>query len=382
MATSLLSRLDVISGEFKALATGHWMLFRQEMAGKVALTRQQTIFMAAGLITALTAILLILAGLTLLLSQVFVSQAGWEPLLSGGVSALIIAVVFALTGWLIFRRSGQKMKTEGLKPSQTIKSLKSAAYAFNNQPVIPTPPTTPMNSRKEFSNALNETADTVEYQAKRASRAVQDTAQSLSQKLDPGAFFAQALSWVDAVLTPQNRALAGKAFSAAALLPRRHPTLAALIGLGGVYLVWQKSRDTSTRKTVESYLGGAADYADDVRRTAQKGYKATAAAGRDLRGSLYDTTERLTETGRNAASQFGAAATQTAERVREAYEDARESVSEGVDHLAATTRQLRKDAEAGYHKAKDFAKEEPALAIAGGVALAIGALLLVKSSRR
>ena len=48
MATSLLSRLGVISEEFKALATGHWMLFRQEMAGKVALTRQQTILMAAG----------------------------------------------------------------------------------------------------------------------------------------------------------------------------------------------------------------------------------------------------------------------------------------------------------------------------------------------
>ena len=382
MATSLLSRLGLISGEFKALATGHWMLFRQEMAGKVALTRQQTILMAAGLITALTAILLILAGLTLLLSQVFVSQAGWEPLLSGGVSALIIAVVFALTGWLVFRKSSQTLQSEGLKPSQTIKSLKSAANAFNNQPVIPTPPPTPMNSRKEFSNALNETADTVEYQAKRASRAVQDTAQSLSQKLDPGAFFAQALSWVDAVLTPQNRALAVKAFSAAALLPRRNPTLAALIGLGGVYLAWHKSRDTSTRKTVESYLGGAVEYADEVRRTAQKGYKATAAAGRDLRGSLHDTTERFTETGRNAASQFGAAATQTAERVREAYEDARESVSDGVDHLAATTRQLRKDAEAGYNRAKDFAKEEPALAIAGGVALALGALLLVKSSRR
>ena len=382
MPPSLLSRLGSLAGEFQALATGSWMLFRQEMEGKVALTRQQTILMAAGLTTALTAILLVLAGLTLLLSQIFVSQARWEPMLSGGISALIIALIFALTGWLVFRGGGQKLKSEGLKPSQTIKSLRSAASAFTNQPVIPTPPPNPMNSRKEFQDALTETADTVNFQAKRASRAVQDTAQSLGEKLDIGAFFTQALSWVDAVLTPQNRALAGKALSSAAMLPRRHPTVAALVGLGGLYLAWQKSRGTSTRKTIDGYLDGASDYADEVRRTAEKGYKATAAAGRDLRGSLYETTERFTETGRNAASQFGAAATHTADRVRGAYEDARDSVTEGVEHLAATSRQLRKEAGAGYHKAKEFAKEEPALAIAGGVALAIGALLLVKSSRR
>ena len=382
MAAFSFSHLGVLTSELRALASGQWLLFRQEMAGKVVLTRQQTILMAAGLVTALTAILLVLAGLTLLLSQLLVSQAHWEPLLAAGVSALIIALIFALTGWLIFHNSGQKLKAEGLKPKETIKSLKSAASALTNQPIIPTPPTTPMNSSKDFREALNETAETVDYQAKRAGRAMQNTAQSLGDKLDIGAFFTQALSWVDALLTPQNRALAGKALSAAAMLPRRHPTAAAILGLGGIYLAWQKSRDTSTRKTIEGYFGGAADYADEVRRTAEKGYKATAAAGRDLRGSLYNTTERFTETGRNAASQFGAAATHTAERVRGAYEDARESVSDGVDHLAATTRQLRKDAEAGYNKAKEFAKEEPALAIAGGVALAIGALLLIKSSRR
>ena len=382
MDVSLTSRLGALAGEIKALAAGHWMLLRQEMAGKAVLTQQQIILMVAGLLTALTAILLVLAALTLFLGQLLISQAGWLPLIAAGVSAFIIALIFALTGWMVFRSGGQRLKTEGLSPRQTLQSIKSATAALTNQPLIPNPPTTPMNTRKEFRDAVNQTAETVEQQARRAGRAVQDTAQSLNRSFDPGAFFAQALSWVDAVLTPQNRALAGKALSAAALLPRRHPGLAVLLGLGGVYLAWQKSRDTSFRHTVEGYAAGAADYADEIRRTAAKGYKATATAGRDIRSSVNDATERFTETGRNVAGQFGAAATQTAERVRGAYEDARESVSDGVEQLSATTRQLRRDAEAGYQKAREFAKEEPALAIAGGVALAIGALLLVKSSRR
>ena len=80
------SRFQSLSAEIKALAAGHWQLFRQEMSGKVSHTRQQTLWMAAGALTALTAILLVLAGLTLLLSQLLVSQAGWQPLTAGGVS--------------------------------------------------------------------------------------------------------------------------------------------------------------------------------------------------------------------------------------------------------------------------------------------------------
>lgn len=386
MPASLPQQFRSLAGELKALAFGHWELLRQEMSGKVTHTRQQTIWMTAGVLTALTAILLVLAGLTLLLSQLLVTTAGWEPMVAGGIASLIVAAVFALAGWLVFRRSGALLKQEGFTPVQTLHSLKTAAQALTNQPLIPIPPPTPMNTRQEFQNALHQTADTVEYQARRAGRAVQETAQSLSGKLDPGAFFATALTWVDAVMTPANRALAGRTLKAAAVFPRRHPAVAAVFGLGAVYLLWKNSRGTSTRDSIEHYAAektaACRDFANETRRTATHGFQAAAAAGRDLRSSLYETASRVAENGRHAAAQFSSAATATAEAARDTYDHTRESVSEGVDTLTDTARQLRKDAEAGYRKAREFARDEPALAIAGGVALAIGALLLVKSSRR
>ena len=76
-----------------------------------------------------------------------------------------------------------------------------------------------MNTRQASQDAVHQTADTVEYQARRAGRAMQDTAHSLSEKFDPGALFTTALTWVDAVLTPANRALAGRALKTAAVFP-------------------------------------------------------------------------------------------------------------------------------------------------------------------
>lgn len=381
MTYSLPQKISFLTGEFKALALGHWAMLRQEMTGKANLTRRQVILMTAGALTALTAILLVLAALTLLLSQILVSAAGWQPLIAGGTSALIIAAIFAVTGWLVFRSGEARLKAEGLRPSQTIQSLQSAAAALTNQPYIPTPPPpTPMKTREDLNDALHQTAESVETQARRAARAVHDTASTLGSKLDPGPLFASALAWVDAVLTPHNRALAGQAMATVASLPRRHPLFSAALALGGIYLM--RNRDHSVRRTVEDYLSEAGGYADDLRRTAAKGYKATAEAGRDIRGSVYEGAHRFAESGRQAADQFGTAATHTAERVRGAYEEARSSMADGVEQISETAHQLRKDAEAGYRKAREFAKEEPALAIAGGVALAIGALLLVKSSRR
>jgi len=368
--------------EFRALATGIWVLFRQEISGKATLTRRQLILMAGGALTGLTAVLLVPASLTLLLSQALVSLAGWQPLTASGTSALIMAAVSALTGWLVFRSGGARLKAESLRPSQTLQSLKSAAAALTNQPLIPTPTPNPMNTRQAFQDALHETADTVGHQARRAGRAAQDTASALGQNFDPGPFFASALAWLDAILTPQNRALAGRALTSAVALPRRHPAFATVLGLGGLYLLWEKTRGKSLQRTVSDYASEVSGYADDLRSTAAKGYQATAKAGSDIRDSIQDTASRFTENGRHAAQQCGSAASQTAGRVREAYQEARSSVEDGVEQITETAHQLRKDAEAGYRKAREFAHEEPALAIAGGVALAIGAVLLVKSSRR
>ena len=385
-APSPPSRFTSLTAELKALASGHWELLRQEMSGKVAHTTQQTIWMAAGALTALTAILLVLAGITLLFSQIFVSFADWTPLVAGGVSALIVALLFALTGWLVFRSSGKSLLNESLLPNLTLHSLKTAASALTNQPVIPTPLPQAMNTNKTVADTLHQTANTVEYQARRAGRAVQDTAQSLAGSFNPGAFFSAALAWVDTVLTPRNRALAGKALGTAAMFGRRHPVPTVVLGLGALYVVWQRSKGTPTHDEMEDYIRSKVDTVKDryeeTRRHAANGFSAAAAAGRDLRESLHNTVGSVASHSRTAASEFGKASTATVDSVREAYDTARHSVIEGVDRAAETARQLREDAEAGYKRAKEFAKEEPALAIAGGVALALGALLLVKSSRR
>ena len=385
-SSSSPSGFQTLTAELKALAIGHWQLFRQEMSGKVTHTRQQTLWMAAGALTALTAILLLLSGITLLLSQLLVSSAGWPPLTAGGVSALTVALLFAVTGWLVFKSGSSNLRLGSLTPDLTLHSLRTAAQTLTNQPIIPNPIPNAMNTSKTVSDALHQTADTVEYQARRAGRAVQDTAQSLSKNFDPGAFFSAALAWVDTVLTPGNRAVAGKALGTAAAFGRRHPVPTAILGLGALFVAWQRAKGTPTRDSMEDYMQSKVDRLrdgyDETRRHASNGLSAAAAVGRDLRESLHNTAGNVASHSRTAASEFGKASTATAETVREAYETARQTVSEGVDRAAETARRLREDAEAGYTKAREFAKEEPALAIAGGIALAIGAVLLVKSSRR
>jgi hypothetical protein len=69
MDNTFTSQCHALAGEVKALAAGSWNLFRQEMSGKLTRTRQQSLWMVAGALTALTAILLVPSGLTLLLSQ-------------------------------------------------------------------------------------------------------------------------------------------------------------------------------------------------------------------------------------------------------------------------------------------------------------------------
>jgi hypothetical protein len=393
-APGLRSNLRSLTTEFKSLAAGHWTLFCQEIAGKATHTRQQSIRIAAGGLTAFTALLLLLAGCILLMSQALVTRAGWQPLDAAGASALLLTLLTSLAGWLVFRRSGRRLRAESLTPEVTLRTLKHTAAALTHQPVtsVPVPPLTlyplpsPMNTRQNFQNTLHQTADTVETQARRVGQAMQDTADSISRNFDPGVFFRAALAWVDTVLTPRNRALAGRALGAAAAFPRRHPVPSALLGLGALYVAWQRAKGTPSRDRIEEYahskVEAVKDRLEETRRYAANGFSAAAAAGRDLRESIHSTAATMAEEGRAAASQFGKSTTATADSVREAYGCARDSVAEGVDGAAETVRQIREDAEAGYRKAREFAKEEPALVIAGGVALALGALLLVKSSRR
>ncbi len=393
-APGLLSKFRTLTTEFKALAAGHWTLFRQEIAGKATHTRQQSIWIVAGGLTAFTALLLLLAGCILLMSQALVTRAGWQPLDAAGASALLLTLLTSLAGGFVFRRSGRQLRAESLTPDVTLRTLKHTAAALTHQPVtsVLVPPPTPyplpnpMNTRQNLQNTLHQTAGTVETQARRVGQAMQDTADSIGRNFDAGVFFSAALAWVDTVLTPRNRALAGRAIGAAAAFPRRHPVPSAILGLGALYVAWQRAKGTPSRDRIEEYahskVEAVKDRLEETRRYAANGFSAAAAAGRDLRESIHSTAASVADEGRAAASQFGKSTTATADSVREAYECARDSVAEGVDCAAETARQIREDAEAGYRKAREFAKEEPALVIAGGVALALGALLLVKSSRR
>lgn len=394
MKIPLTSQISMLAGEVKALATGHLELLRLEMAGKMRLTRRQTLLMAAGAVAALTAVLLLLAGITLLLSWILVSQADWSPLVAASSSAFLIAIISALTGILIIRNGSKTLRAEGLAPQETIRSLRQSAATLTNQPIQPQPtPLSDMNTSKQFRSAVNHTAETIENQTRRAGRAVRDTADNLNDRFDPGAFFSNLMGRVDDLLHPHNRDLAGRALSAAALLPRRHPVPTALIGFGAAWMLWRKMNEQNARQAVESFTETGADacrsFVDDTSKAVRKGYRAATEgadaavrAGRDVREAFNDATSRWAESGRATASTLKEATSDAADRARGIYDDAREYVSDGFDRFSETGKQLRKDAGASVKKAQDFAREEPLLTIAGGIALAVGAALLVKSSRR
>lgn len=394
MKIPLTSQISMLAGEVKALATGHLELLRLEMAGKVRLTRRQTILMAAGAVSALTGVLLLLAGITLLLSWILVSQADWTPLAAGTSSAFLLAILSTLTGILIIRNGSNTLRAEGLAPQETIRSLRQSAATLTNQAIEPQPtPIKDMNTSKQFRSAVNHTAETIENQTRRAGRAVRDTAESLNDRFDPGAFFSNVMGWVDDLLHPHNRALAGRALSAAALLPRRHPVPSALIGFGAAWMLWRKMNQQNARQAVETFSETGAetcrDFVDDTSKAVKRGYRAATdgaeaavRAGRDVRNAFNDATSRWAESGRATAATLKEATSEAADRARGIYDDAREYVSDGLDRFSETSKQLRKEAGDTVKKAQDFAREEPLLTIAGGIALAVGAALLVKSSRR
>lgn len=394
MKFPLMSQVSLLADEVRALAAGHWTMLRLEMAAKAALTKRQTVLAAAGAVAALTAVLLLLTALTLLLSQLLVTFAHWDPLVSGGVSALFIALLFGVGGFLILRNAGSAIKEEGLAPKETIRSLRLSAATLTDQPILPqTPIPTTMNTPKQFRNAVNQTAETIQDQTRRAGRAVRDTAETISNKFDPGAFFSNVMTWVDDILNPQNRALASRAMTAAAVLPRRYPLPAAVIGAGAAWMLWKKMQQQSAQEAIESFSETGAeacrDFVDQTSSAVKKGYRAatqgaqaTVRASRDVRDAWTDASHRWADSGRSAAATLKEATHDAASRAREVYDDAREYVSDTADTVADTAKKIRKDAEAGFKKAQDFAREEPALAIAGGLAVAVGAFLLVKSSRR
>lgn len=391
----------MLAEEVKALAAGHWAMLRLEMAAKARLTKRQTILAAAGAAAALTAVLLLLSALTLLLGQLFVAVAGWPPLVAGGLSALLIGLIAAGGGVFIIRNAGSAISKEGVAPKETIASLRQTAAALADQPLQPPPSASPspsnpidtMNTPQQFRRAMHDTAETIQDQTRRAGRAVRDTAETISNKFDPGAFFSNVMTWVDDILHPNNRALASRALAAASVLPRRHPLPAALIGAGAAWMLWRKMNQQSALEAVEDFSATSTDacrnFMDRSSTAVKKGYRAAAdgadaaaKAGREVREAFTDASHRWADSGRTAAATLRQATHEAAGRAREVYDDAREYVADSAETVAETAKQLRKDAEAGFQKAKEFAREEPVLTIAGGIALAVGAALLVKGSRR
>ncbi len=211
--------------------------------------------------------------------------------------------------------------------------------------------------------------------------------------LGTGPFFSSALTWVDAVLTPQNFALAGRGLAWAARFPRRHPLPVAVLGASALYWAYRRSQPPTLRATLQDFSRANSQAlqhcAQQTRRSLAEGYSAAATAKQDIRSSVHEIRENVqnaaaqfAENGRLAASRMGQSAAATAEIAREAYENALHSVSQSAEKVADTARQLQEDAEAAYRDAAKLAREKPALALAGGLALALGALLLAKSSRR
>ncbi len=209
----------------------------------------------------------------------------------------------------------------------------------------------------------------------------------------PSPRFSSALAWVDATLTPQNFALVGRGLSWAARFPRRHPLPIALLGASALYWAYRRSQPPTLRGTLLDFTRANSQAlqscAQQTRRSAAEGFGAASAASRGIRTSAHEIREnvqeaatKVAENSRLAASRLGQSAAATAEAAREACEAALHSAKESAEKVAEAARQFQDDAEVACQKVGSLARQKPALALVGGLALALGALLLAKSSRK
>lgn len=388
MISGPIGRYSAFLSSLTSLAITHWDQLKQEMGGKATLSRKKIALIAAGGVTALTGLVFFLTALTLLLTRALVVEAGWSALAAGAAATGIMGAVFTAGGILLIMRSKARLAAEPILPTQTIESFKASTMAMAS-PIAPPPNTQPfqtMNARNSINDNLHRAASAAEDQCNRARRSVGDTLHSLADKIEAAPLLVSALGWAETLLNPQSRDRALNVARGAAALPARHPLPAALIGAGLGWALWRQITREDLGETINdagSQARGAYDRASSQAVNAFNGAAETAQRTTNrVRETVSDTAHRWADTARSAAATVRETAEETANRARGYYNDARSAVHDTAEHARNGAQRAREEAEAGLEKARDFAREQPVMALAGAAALGALVVLLSKSSRR
>lgn len=125
---------------FSELATETSTLVRQEVAlAQVELTQKATKvgkqvgFLVVGGAVGYAAVLVILAAVVILLTQVISSISGWTPITSAWISSIIVGAVVGGVAYMLVTNALAKLKDADLAPRKTIESVKEDAQWLKDQ---------------------------------------------------------------------------------------------------------------------------------------------------------------------------------------------------------------------------------------------------------
>ena len=125
---------------FAELANETSQLVRQEVAlaqteitNKATRVGKQVGFLVVGGAVGYAALLVILAAVTIGLTQLISSVSGWSLIASGWIAAAIVGIVVGIVAYTLVSSALAKLKTTNLAPQQTIESVKEDAQWLKNQ---------------------------------------------------------------------------------------------------------------------------------------------------------------------------------------------------------------------------------------------------------
>jgi hypothetical protein len=125
---------------FSELATETSTLVRQEVAlAQVEITKKATVagtqvgFLVVGGAVGYAALLVILAAVVLILTQVISSVSGWTLMTSAWVSSIIVGAIVAGIAYVLVTNALAKLKNTDLAPRATIESVKEDAQWIKDQ---------------------------------------------------------------------------------------------------------------------------------------------------------------------------------------------------------------------------------------------------------
>lgn len=125
---------------FSELATETSTLVRQEVAlAQVEITKKATTvgtqvgYLVVGGAVGYAALLVILAAVVLILTQVISSISGWTLVTSAWISSIIVGAIVAGIAYVLVTNALAKLKNTDLAPRETIESVKEDAQWIKDQ---------------------------------------------------------------------------------------------------------------------------------------------------------------------------------------------------------------------------------------------------------